>query len=157
MNSAYTHQTSASGKKTKRGSDRFARAGLAATLAESVDAVDEITCHLLVVVLDEDEVARQLRLHPGVQRGQPAHLVGELVAARGLAVGEVAADHAQCTDAAGDHARLLVGEAGDVAHHVGRFAAREQRQTRELTTQTGLLRDVKRAIAWLNCSPRGER
>ena len=49
-----------------------------------------------------------------MQRVQPAHLVDELVAVRCLAVRKVAADDAHARHGSGDHARLLVGKAGDV-------------------------------------------
>ncbi len=64
---------------------------------------------------------------PVLQRRQPGHLVGELLGARCLAVGEIAAHDAHVAEGAGDHARLFVGVAGDVAHDVGGRQLGDQR------------------------------
>ena len=66
--------------------------------------------------------AGQLLAQVVAQAAQPAHLVGELLGARRLAVDEVAVDHAQLAgrrvERRGDHARMLVVEADDVLHDV---------------------------------------
>jgi hypothetical protein len=49
-------------------------------------------------------------------RFKPAQLVGELVGARRLAVGEVGGDHAHALDRRGNHALLRILEARDIAH-----------------------------------------
>ncbi len=73
---------------------------------------------------DQVRVRDQLLLEPLVEGLQPAHLVDELVAVGRLAVGEVAAHHADRSQGgmghgADDHTGLLIVEAGDVLEHRG--------------------------------------
>jgi len=68
-------------------------------------------------------VARQFGGHEGLQCVQPGHLVGELLAARRLAVGKVGTDHPHAVHRGGNHPRLRVVEARQIAHHVQRLAA----------------------------------
>ena len=87
-----------------------------------------------VVVAQQHQLRKALQLgaQPGLHGFQPAHLVGKLVGAGGLTVGKIGVHHAQRLAvgggiAAAEHARHVAVHAGNVAHHILRFFARDQR------------------------------
>ena len=71
-------------------------------------------------------VRGQFGAHPVTQAFEPAHLVLKLVAAGLLPVGKVARNHPHIPHIGTDHARHVVTETGNVAHHVGHRRARQQ-------------------------------
>ncbi len=54
-----------------------------------------------------------------MQRVEPAHLVGELLAAHSLPVRKIGGHDAHVLDGRSDHALLRILEAGDIAHDIG--------------------------------------